>query len=98
MQIIIIGGGEIGYALAKALASDHELCVVDTVPGVADRFGLLDVEFQVGPMANYGHLHPLSKLVLTGAMWVGRLEVLTVLALLRPEVWRSAHWRTAARG
>ncbi len=52
----------------------------------------------VGPMANYGHLHPLSKLVLTGAMWIGRLEVLTVLALLRPEVWRSAHWRAAARG
>ena len=51
----------------------------------------------VGPMANYGHLHPLSKLVLTGAMWVGRLEVLTVLALLRPEVWRSAHWRTITR-
>jgi len=53
---------------------------------------------QVGPMANYGHLHPLSKLVLTGAMWVGRLEVLTVLALLRPEVWRSSHWRASARG
>jgi len=48
---------------------------------------------EVGPMASYGHLHPLSKLVLTGAMWVGRLEVLTVLALLRLEVWRSAHWR-----
>lgn len=47
----------------------------------------------VGPMGSYGHLHPLSKLVLTGAMWVGRLEVLTVLALLRIEVWRSAHWR-----
>lgn len=49
---------------------------------------------QVGPMASFGHLHPLSKLILTGAMWVGRLEVLTVLALLRPEVWRSAHWRS----
>ena len=47
-QIIIIGGGEIGYALAKALESDHELCVVDTDPGVADRFGLLDVEFLTG--------------------------------------------------
>jgi len=39
----------------------------------------------------------ISKLVLTGAMWIGRLEVLTVLVLIRPEVWRSAHWRTAAR-
>ncbi len=53
---------------------------------------------QVGPMANYGHLHPLSTLVLTGAMWIGRLEILTVLALLRPEVWRSAHWRPVTRG
>ena len=33
----------------------------------------------------------------TGAMWIGRLEVLTVLALLRPEVWRSAHWRAPER-
>ncbi len=48
----------------------------------------------VGPMSNFGHLPPLSKLVLTGAMWVGRLEVLTVLALLRWEVWRAAHWRS----
>ncbi len=47
----------------------------------------------VGPMANYGHLHPLSKIVLTAAMWIGRLEVLAVLALLRPEVWRGSHWR-----
>ena len=48
MQIIIIGGGEIGYALAKALADDHELCVLDTELSVADRFGLLDVEFLTG--------------------------------------------------
>jgi trk system potassium uptake protein TrkH len=44
----------------------------------------------VGPMAHYGDLHPVSKVVLTAAMWIGRLEVLTVLALLRPEVWRMA--------
>ena len=43
---------------------------------------------QVGPMAHYADLHPVSKLTLVAAMWVGRLEVLTVLALLRPEVWR----------
>ena len=51
----------------------------------------------VAPRCLNGHLHPLSKLVLTGAMWIGRLEILTVLALLRPEVWRSAHWRPKAR-
>ena len=52
----------------------------------------------VGPMANYGHLHPVGKVVLTAAMWIGRLEVLTVLALLRWEVWRSAHWRGLVAG
>ena len=51
----------------------------------------------VGPMTNYGHLHPLSKVVLTAAMWIGRLEVVTVLALLRPEVWLTSHWRGMAQ-
>jgi trk system potassium uptake protein TrkH len=46
----------------------------------------------VGPMGNFADLHPVSKVTLTAAMWVGRLEVLTVLALLRPEVWRMARW------
>jgi trk system potassium uptake protein TrkH len=49
----------------------------------------------VGPMEHYGHLHPVSKVVLTFAMWVGRLEVLTVLAILRPEVWRAVRWERA---
>jgi len=47
----------------------------------------------VGPMANFADLHPVSKIALTLAMWVGRLEVLTVLALLRPEVWRGTFSR-----
>jgi len=164
VHILIIGGEEIGFALAKALASHHELSVVDAQGRVSDRFGLLDVAFltgsgtspavleqagvdqtdlliactglvfflfyiltfamsatavillgadlatgvsatmatlgnvgpgigMVGPMPDFGHLSPLSKLVLTATMWIGRLEVLTVLALLRLEVWRSAHWR-----
>ena len=47
----------------------------------------------VGPLASYGDLHPLSKVLLTATMWIGRLEVVAVLALLRWEVWRLAHWR-----
>ena len=45
-------------------------------------------------MTHYGDLHPLSKIVLTGAMWIGRLEVLTVLVFFRPEAWRSARCST----
>ena len=46
----------------------------------------------VGPMANFADLHPLSRIVLTLAMWIGRLEVITVLVILRPEAWRSGRW------
>jgi len=44
-------------------------------------------------MGSLAGLHPVSRLALTAAMWIGRLEVITVLALLRPEVWRSVRWR-----
>jgi trk system potassium uptake protein TrkH len=47
---------------------------------------------QVGPMSNFADLHPLSRFVLTMAMWIGRLEVITVLVILRPEAWRAGQW------
>ena len=46
----------------------------------------------VGPMGHFADLHPVSRVVLTGAMWIGRLEVLTVLVVLRPEAWRQGRW------
>ncbi|MEZ5291784.1 MAG: TrkH family potassium uptake protein [Vicinamibacterales bacterium] len=52
----------------------------------------------VGPMAHFGHLHPVSRVTLTLAMWIGRLEVLTVLVVLRPEAWRAGRWSAEERG
>lgn len=52
---------------------------------------------ELGPMANYADLHPVSRVTLTLAMWIGRLEVLTVLVVLRPEVWRSGQWSVEGR-
>jgi trk system potassium uptake protein TrkH len=51
----------------------------------------------VGPMAHYADLHPISRLTLTLTMWIGRLEVLTVLVVLRPEAWRSGQWAAERR-
>ena len=48
MQITLIGGGEIGYALAKALAPAHALNVVDHDPATRERFQSLDVRFISG--------------------------------------------------
>lgn len=45
MKVSIIGGGEIGYALAKDLAADHEVFVVDNDAVVGERFAALDVQF-----------------------------------------------------
>jgi trk system potassium uptake protein TrkH len=46
----------------------------------------------IGPMASFADLHPISKIVLTLEMWIGRLEVLTVLVLFRFEAWRTSRW------
>ena len=52
---------------------------------------------QIGPMGHYADLHPVSRVLLTLAMWIGRLEVLTVLVILRPEAWLSSRWSAAER-
>ncbi|MGV3516532.1 Trk system potassium transporter TrkA [Luteitalea sp.] len=48
MRIVIAGGGQIGQGLARALAADHEVFVIDHDPAVADVFQSLDVEFLLG--------------------------------------------------
>ena len=47
---------------------------------------------QVGPMGHFADLHPVSRVVLLLTMWIGRLEVITVLVILRPEAWRAGRW------
>lgn len=48
MRIVIVGGGQIGHGLARALASEHEVFVIDHEARVADVFQGLDVEFILG--------------------------------------------------
>lgn len=48
---------------------------------------------EIGPMGSFAGLNPISKVVLTLQMWIGRLEVLTVLVFFRFEAWRSSRWK-----
>src|SRR5688500_4741169 len=48
MRVVIVGGGEIGYALAQALSIGNEVFVIDHAPDVAARFEPLDVQFLLG--------------------------------------------------
>lgn len=43
----------------------------------------------VGPMQNYAHFSPASKLLFTWLMMVGRLEVFSILVLFLPGFWRD---------
>lgn len=54
-------------------------CVANVGPGL----GL------VGPTDNYGFFSPATKLLLSGLMILGRLEILTVAALFLPSFWRK---------
>ena len=55
---------------------------IGTLGNVGPGFNL------VGPMANYDIVHPIGKLVLITNMWIGRLEVFTVIVMLTPEFWK----------
>jgi trk system potassium uptake protein TrkH len=67
--------------------------IVTGISATAASLGNVGPGFnQVGPMANFADLHPISRFTLTLAMWIGRLEVITVLVILRPEAWRSGRW------
>lgn len=43
----------------------------------------------IGPAGNFAPLPDAAKLVLTAAMYLGRLEILTVFVLLTPTFWRE---------
>jgi trk system potassium uptake protein TrkH len=82
------------YAIGAAVVIGFGSGLMTGISATAAAIGNVGPGFnEVGPMGHYADLHPVSRLVLTLEMWIGRLEVLTVLVLVRAEVWRSARWR-----
>jgi len=52
----------------------------------------------VGPMGSFAVLPDVAKVLLTFAMFAGRLEVMAVFVLLSPDVWRVPRgWRRESR-
>ncbi|MDD3245595.1 MAG: TrkH family potassium uptake protein [Methanosarcina sp.] len=43
----------------------------------------------VGPMGTFDPIPPLGKLIMISNMWIGRLEVYTVIVLFTPEFWNK---------
>ena len=78
--VVIVLGADLITGISAAAAA---------ISNVGPGFGA------VGPMANFADLHPVSRIALTLAMWIGRLEVITVLVIFRAEAWRTSHWSAA---
>jgi trk system potassium uptake protein TrkH len=81
------------FAVSSAIVILMGADIVTGISATAAALGNVGPGFnQVGPMAHFADLHPVSRVVLLLAMWIGRLEVLTVLVILRPEAWRASRW------
>ena len=89
-------GRQLGEPIAANLAGCNEVLVLlgnDPTTGFTAALaglGNIGPGFEaVGPMGNFGAFSDLEKIILTVSMWLGRLEIMTVLALLHPHVWRT---------
>lgn len=59
---------------------------VATLGNVGPGFG------PAGPMGSFAGFNTAQKLLMVVGMWIGRLEIVTVLALLHSDVWRNLRW------
>ena len=78
------------FALAVLLVSlQQELALESSIGAVAATLNVIGPGVgQVGAAETYEVVNASGRLVLTLCMLLGRLEILTVLALLSPEFWR----------
>lgn len=57
--------------------------VIATVSNIGPGFGL------VGPVGNFADFSALSKIVMTACMILGRLEIIPILVLFAPSIWKK---------
>lgn len=78
LLLAIISYGDPGMTIETILSA-----VAATLGNVGPGFGM------VGPMFSFAELNSSAKMLLFFCMWIGRLEVVTVLVLLVPEFWKK---------
>lgn len=74
---LVLMGSDLVEGYSAALA-----CIGNVGPGLGST----------GPMGSFAGFSPAAKVLLTASMWIGRLEIVTVLALFHPHVWRRLEW------
>lgn len=85
----------IGYLLVGVLLMliEPNLDLATAFSASLACFGNVGPAFgDAGPMGNYAWFSVPGKLLLTLSMWLGRLEVVTVIVLLQRDVWKHTRW------
>ncbi|MFB6149870.1 MAG: TrkH family potassium uptake protein [Halobacteriales archaeon] len=76
--------------LLDATRTGLSISILEAMSAVAATLGNVGPGFGiVGPMNNYLPFSRFSKLLMTGLMWIGRLEVLPVLVIFTRLYWQS---------
>jgi trk system potassium uptake protein TrkH len=91
--VLYIGIFVVGAALlaAEAERSGVELGVLGAIAAAATTLGNVGPGFGfAGPFGSFEPFSDFSTIVLTGLMWVGRLEVIPIVVLLSRHYWRNA--------
>src|SRR5690606_7049455 len=83
LYIFIFGLGTILLASTGLEPFEAMSAVVASLSNVGPGFE------GVGPLANYGEISLFGKSVIILCMLLGRLELFTLLILLRPEFWKQ---------
>ncbi len=66
----------------------NQLTIIDSMTAVAATLGNIGPGLgAVGPMNNYLFFPLISKILMIGLMWLGRLEIITVLVLFTRSYW-----------
>jgi len=78
------------FALLVLLVAMTGLTATDAISAVACTIGNVGPGLGViGPTQTFAPLHPFAKIVLCVSMLLGRLELFTLMIMLRPEFWRG---------
>jgi trk system potassium uptake protein TrkH len=86
--IFIVGAGVLAIDAAR---SGLELSPFDAVSVSASMLANVGPAFGVGgPLGSFEPFSDFSTIVMTGLMWLGRLEVIPIVVLLSRHYWRNA--------
>lgn len=77
------------FAISTGLLALMGIDLVSSITASIATLGNIGPGFNlVGPMASFDSIPFIGKILLIGNMWVGRLEVFTVIVMLTPEFWK----------